>query len=473
MKTETAVTMPWPTIASAARALARGEVSAEALTRDCLASLLQRDSDLHVVARLDPDRALAQAAASDARRRAGRALGPLDGIPLAHKDVFFRAGVPSASGSRSRLGFVPDATAHVIERLDAVGAVDLGRLNMVEIALGPTGLNQAMGSPRNPWSRDHIAGGSSSGSAVAIAAGLCFGGLGTDTGGSIRTPAACCGLVGLKPTFGAVSRRGVLPLSVSLDHVGVLARTVGDAEAIFAAIAGPDPEDPWSVRPPALRPSADIREIRVGVPEDLRRFGVVPEVAELLQTSVDALRQLGLRIVPVSLDWFEPANTAVNIVLASEAAAIWRRQLEDAPGLLDPDTRARLAPGIAYSAVDYIDALRLRGKLLQEALSGVFARVDMLHLPVLPIPVPTVAEARRPNGIDYLSFAYASRSINLLGLPALALPMGLTGNGLPNGFQLVGRPHSEALLLAIGRAHEAAGPAFPRPAPPAQARRSV
>lgn len=443
------------TLAATAAALAAGAVTAEVLTRAALDRLMALDPMLHVIAALDPDRALDQARAADARRRAGASLGPLDGIPLAHKDLFWRAGRPAASGSRALAAFVPTETAHVIERLDDAGAVDLGRLAMVEIALGPTGLNPEFGTPRNPWNPHYVTGGSSSGPACAVAAGLVFGALGSDTGGSIRTPASCCGVVGLKPTFGRVSRRGVLPLSISLDHVGPIARTVADAALLFAAIAGDDPRDPWSA-PGRVGHAPDPAGLRLGVPRDLAPFRLDPEIAALCRTSVEVLRDLGVTIVTVDLDWFDDANVAVNIVLAAEAAALWRAEIERTPCRLGTATRERLLPGLAYRATDYIDALRLRTALLEGPVAALFSEVDALHLPVLPVPVPTIAEAETPGAVDYVAFAYPSRAINLLGLPAIALPMGLTRNGLPAGMQLVGPPWSDEFLLALGMRYEAA-----------------
>lgn len=454
------------TIAEAAAALAGGIVTAETLTRACLDRLAARDPALRVIARLDPDRALAQARAADARRRAGASLGPLDGIPLAHKDLFWRAGRAAAAGSRALATFVPTETAHVTERLDAAGAVDLGRLAMVEIALGPTGLNPEFGTPRNPWNPDHITGGSSSGPAAAVAEGLVFGALGSDTGGSIRTPASCCGVVGLKPTFGRVSRRGVLPLSTSLDHVGPIARTAADAALLFAAIAGHDPRDPWSAPDRVDRAPGPAR-LRIGVPRDLAPFRLHTEIAALCRESVQVLSDLGATIVPVELEWFDDANAAANVVLAAEAAALWRAELERTPCRLGAATRERLLPGLAYRATDYIDALRLRTALLGGPVAALFAAVDVLHLPVLPVPVPTIAEAEQPGAIDYLAFAYASRAINLLGLPALALPMGMTRNGLPAGMQLVGPPWSDEALLALGARYEAASASAGHPPSPA------
>ncbi|RMD65400.1 MAG: amidase, partial [Alphaproteobacteria bacterium] len=233
-------------LVEAARGIVARQFSSLELTEACLARIARIGPALNCIAAIDPDAARHAARAADDELAAGRIRGPLHGVPLAHKDMFYRAGRRSACGSRILADFIPEVTAHVLTRLDAAGALDIAQLNMVEFALGTTGHNEITGTPRNPWNPAHIPGGSSSGSAVAVAARLVFAALGSDTGGSIRLPAACCGLIGLKPTYGRVSRFGVMPLSFTLDHIGPLARTVADAAWILQVIAGPDPADPTS-----------------------------------------------------------------------------------------------------------------------------------------------------------------------------------------------------------------------------------
>ncbi len=442
--------------------IAAGQVSSLEVTQACLERFERYGGHLNCVARIGPEVALAAASHADAERRAGRLRGPLHGVPLAHKDMFYRRGRVSACGSRIRADFVPDHTATVLARLDDAGALDIACLNMVEFALGPTGHNEITGTPRNPWNPDHITGGSSSGPAAAVAGRLVYGTLGSDTGGSIRIPAACCGLVGMKPTYGLVSRHGTLGLSFTLDHPGPLARTVADCALLLQVIAGHDPQDAaTSTRPVPDYVAAleeDVRGLRVAVPKNYFYDPATSEVRALMDESLRVLRALGLEIIPVEIPSIELANPMVSLIIAVEGAALHSRWLRERPQDYGKQTLGRLLPGLLFPATRYIDALNLRQKVLADFSQAVFSRADLLHLPVIPTAVPTIAEsdlASNPGFLDFiLGFGHCTRPFNYLGLPALSVPAGFTANGLPCGMQLVGRPFSEALLLRVAHAYE-------------------
>ncbi len=442
--------------------IAAGRLSSQEVTQACLERFERHAGRLHCVARIDPEAALAAASRADAERRAGRVRGPLHGVPLAHKDMFYRQGRISACGSRIRADFVPDHTATALARLDTAGALDIACLNMVEFALGPTGHNEITGTPRNPWNPDHITGGSSSGPAAAVAGRLVYGTLGSDTGGSIRIPAACCGLVGMKPTYGLVSRHGTLGLSFTLDHPGPLARTTADCALLLQVIAGHDPQDAaTSTRavPDYLAAlEKDVRGLKVAVPKNYFYDPVTPEVRALMDESLRVLRGLGLEIIPVEIPSIELANPMVNLIIAVEGAALHSRWLRERPHDYGKQTLGRLLPGLLYPATRYIDALNLRQKVLADFSKAVFSQADLLHLPVIPTAVPTVAEsdsATNPGFLEFiLNFGHCTRPFNYLGLPALSVPAGFTGNRLPCGMQLVGRPFDEALLLRVAHAYE-------------------
>ena len=448
------------TLAQAAAAIAKRQLSAVELTQASLDRLAGVGEGLNCVAGMDREAALQAAERADSAPR--RTRGPLHGVPLAHKDMYYRKGRVSACGSRIRADFVADHTATVLERLDKAGTLDVARLNMVEFAYGPTGHNEITGTPRNPWNPDHITGGSSSGPAAAVAAGLVYGSLGSDTGGSIRIPASCCGLVGMKPTYGRASRYGSLGLSFTLDHPGPLTRTVEDCALLLQAICGSDANDATtSERPvPDFLAAIDkpIRGLRIAVPENYFYDPVVPAVRSVMEQSLAVFKGLGAKIVPVSIPSIDLANPMVMLVMAVEAAALHGRWLRERPHDYGKQTLGRLLPGLLYPATRYVDALNLRGKVMKNFADAVFERADLLHLPVLPIEVPTIAESdvsSNPGFSDFvLSFGHCTRPFNYLGLPAMSVPAGVTSNGLPCGMQLVGRPFDEALLLRAARAYE-------------------
>ncbi len=474
-----------------ARRLAAGTLSPVDLVEAAIARAEALNPRLNAFIAIEADGARAAARESAARLRAGRPRGPLEGVPLAVKDVFWRAGRPMTAGARRPVVEVASEDATAVARLEAAGAVLLGPLGLHEFAYGITSANPHHGLVRNPWALDHHPGGSSGGSAAALSAGLVYGALGTDTGGSIRIPAALCGVVGLKPTYGRVSRHGVYPLAWSLDHVGPMARTVADAALLLGVIAGPDPRDPTASRRPvpdyqaALVPAgpAALKGLRVGVPGGFFFDRAEPEVARLARGAIERLEQLGAAVRAVSLPHAEAAVPAGLLVLLAEAASVHAARLAIDAASYGADVRARLEQGRLVLAVDYLAAQRTRALVRQEMVDAL-REVDCLVTPTTPVPAGPIDEAAAgPGDIHRRAMTHFTRPFNLTGLPALSLPCGFVraaaadGSGsdvylsagagayLPVGLQLVGRPFDEATLLTLAAPLEAElGLAARRPA---------
>ena len=411
---------------------------------------------------LQAEAALESAAAADAALARGDAPGPLHGVPLAHKDMFYRTGHVTTCGSRIRKDFVPDHDSTALARLDQAGAIYLGGLNMAEFATGPTGHNEHWGDCRNPWNQAHISGGSSSGSGASVGGRVVYGALGSDTGGSVRLPSACCGVVGLKPTNGLVSRHGLMPLSYTLDTVGPLARTVRDAARITGVIAGHDPLDPTSSQRPVHDYEAALAEgaagLRIGVPTDYFYDIASDEVRALMERSLDVFRAAGAEVVEVRMPDIARINHLSNVVLSSEAAAIHEPWIAGRPDDYQEQVRNRYEPGLHVPAVKYIQALSARAGLLREFVDTALAGVDALHTPGIPFPIPTRDETNVGGGERMAQMvaglSWCTRAANYLGGPALIVPCGFTESGLPSAFQLMGRPFSEAALFRLGHAYQ-------------------
>lgn len=444
-----------------ARMIRDGEISSLDLTTSMLERIDRWQPIINAFIKVDEERALASARAADVELRRSGPRGLLHGVPLAHKDMFDRPGEIVTYGSRLRRDTRTAAQATVLQRLDAAGAVTLGSLNMAEFAYSPTGANTLTGFARNPWNPAHICGGSSSGSAAAVAAGLCFGALGSDTGGSIRQPASICGVVGLKPSFGRVSLHGAMPLSFSLDCVGPLARTVRDAARLLSIIAGADPDDPRTLPEPVPDYEAACQAvpeaIRIGVPQEYFWDGVEPGIGTVLNGVIGEAARSGLQTIRLHIPDLAPVVAAANIVVGAESAALHRRTLAADPDAFSDAVRARIENGLGYTAQDYIDALTYRGSALARFLEATRA-VDALAVPCLGIPTPTVAEADAPSSGTLSSLAaqltYWVRPINFLGLPAISVPCGFGPGQLPIGLQLIGKPLGEARLLQVASAFE-------------------
>lgn len=447
-----------------ADAVAARELSAVEVVSATVARAERLQPELNCFISLQPEAALERAAEADAALARGAEPGPLHGVPLAHKDMFYRAGHVTTCGSRIRKNFVADHDSTALARLDEAGAIYLGGLNMAEFATGPTGHNEHWGDCRNPWNRAHISGGSSSGSGAAVAGRVVFGALGSDTGGSVRLPSACNGVVGLKPTNGLVSRYGLMPLSHTLDTVGPLARTVRDAARLSAVIAGHDPHDPTSSKRHVPDYEAALAEgargLRVGVPTSYFYDIACDEVRTLVERSLDVLRDAGVTVVEVSVPDIKRINHLSNVVLSSEAAAIHEPWLRDRPEDYQVQVRSRYEPGLHVPAVKYIQALAARAGLLREFVDTALAGVDAMHTPGIPFPVPTREETNVDGGDRMASMvaglSWCTRAANYLGGPGLIVPCGFTDSGLPASFQLMGRPFSEATLLRLGHAYQSA-----------------
>ncbi len=445
-----------------AAALKNREISSVEITEAAIHALKTRGCNLNAVAGLDPDTAVAAARRADGDLASGHIRGPLHGVPLAHKDMYYRAGRISGCGSRIRADFVPRVTSTALKRLDAAGALDIARLNMVEFAAGPTGHNEITGTPSNPWNPEHLTGGSSSGPAAAVAGRMVFAALGSDTGGSIRLPASACGLVGIKATYGRVSRFGAMPLSFTLDHVGPLTRTVEDCALMLQVLSGFDPRDPTSSRKPVPDYRRDLEKgakgCRIAVPENYFREPLHADVARVMDESIRVFENLGAEIVPVRLPGMEHANPLVTLIIAVESAAYHDRWIRERPGDYGRQTLGRFQAGLFYPAVRYVEALAYRQEFLARFNDAVFSKADVLHAPVWPYPVPTIAESdveANPGFSDFvMNLTRCTRPFNYLGLPALSVPSGFTHNGLPCGFQLVGRAFDETTLFRIARAYE-------------------
>ena len=442
--------------------IAQGAISSEALTRVCLARLERFGPELNAIVSIDAAAALEAARRIDLAQMRGEDIGRLGGVPLAHKDVFYRAGRVCASGSKIRRDFVPGRTATVLARLEAAGAVNLGALSMSEFALSPTGYNEHYGHGRNPWNTAHCSGGSSSGSGAAVAARLVFGSLGSDTGGSIRYPAAMCGVTGLKPTYGRVSRAAVMPLAWTLDCVGPLARSALDCARLLSVIAGADPADGHALPVPVPdyeeSLNGKIRGLRIAVPRPYYYDAVDDQVRRALEQSLTVLREQGAVIVETAAPDMALVNAMMQLVMSVEAATLHRRWLAERPQDYADQVRARIEPGFCYPATRYAEALALRAKIAQDYLSVAMRGADLLHLPAVPVTVPTIEQTSGGSPADVAraidAVTHCVRAINYLGLPAIAVPAGFSSNGLPIGFQLVGRHFDEATLLRVADAYQ-------------------
>jgi aspartyl-tRNA(Asn)/glutamyl-tRNA(Gln) amidotransferase subunit A len=453
-----------PSLAATAAAIRQGKVSPVEVTRRCLDRITRLDGRLRAFITVDADRALVAARRLEDEAGRGQWRGALHGVPLAFKDLCVIRGLPTSCGTRTADYFAAEPECTAASRLLAAGAVCLGKLNMTELAMGALGDNPHHGHARNPWAVEHCPGGSSSGSGVAVAAGLALGAIGTDTGGSIRLPAAACGITGLKPTYGRVSRAGAMALSWSNDHLGPMARTAHDCALMLQAVAGPDPLDATASAHPVddyvAALDAPVRGLRVGVPRNFFFQRLDAEMEAAVRQAVAVLATLGARVEEIRLPDPQVLNDITGLVSRSESTAIHGGLLRDRPHELGPFTRARLELGLSVPAYDYLQALRLRARMARTFAREVWSEVDVLAAPVIPEPAPPLRAALEGTLEEIVErqgrFSRLTRPFNGLGLPALSLPCGFSTGGLPLAFQLVGRPFDEATVLRLGHAYQCA-----------------
>jgi aspartyl-tRNA(Asn)/glutamyl-tRNA(Gln) amidotransferase subunit A len=446
-----------------ARLIATRVVSPVEVVRVHLDRIAALDGGLRAYITVCAEAALQAARAAEAALAAGQPVGPLHGVPYALKDLYDTAGVRTTGGSKIFAARVPAADATVARRLAQAGAILLGKLNMVEFAYGPEGLNPHYGHARNPWDRGvhRMAGGSSSGSGVAVAAGLAPGALGSDTGGSIRIPASLCGITGLKPTYGRVSRSGVLPLAWSMDHVGPMTRSAADCALMLGAMAGYDPADAsTSVLPVPDYVAAltgDVKGLRVGLLRSFFLEGATPEVRAAVEAAAKTLAAAGAVVDEVSLETMTYVPAAALAVVGVEALAYHADLLRTRGAEYDPDIARRLRVGAFVSGVHYVRAQQVRA-LVRDEVDRALARRDVLLAPSTPIPAPAVDERQLTAGDGPSDVRSAlirfTRPFNVSGHPACALPCGFTSAGLPIGLQLVGRPFDEATVLRAADAFQ-------------------
>jgi aspartyl-tRNA(Asn)/glutamyl-tRNA(Gln) amidotransferase subunit A len=454
-------------IREAAAELRAGNVSSVELTTAALERIQRLDPKLNAFLTVTAGPALDQARRADEELREGHDRGSLHGIPIALKDLFLTRGVRTTGGSKLYEHYVPEIDAAVVERLTAAGAVLMGKLNMHELAYGITSANPHFGPVRNPWNTKHSPGGSSGGSGAAVAAGFVFAAMGSDTGGSIRIPASFCGVAGIKPTYGRVSRYGTFPLGYSLDHMGPLARSVRDAAMVLNAIAGHDARDAASSRRAVedFVPAAgvSIRGVRIGVPENYYFERLDPGVEVGVRGLLRLAAALGAEIRPVRVPDIAALNAVARVILLAEASAVYESQMQDR-SKFGVDVLALLDQGRLIPATDYVNAQRLRRRMRQQ-FAELWRDVDCLVAPATPAPAPKIGQTTVLLGGEEedvrLAATRFARGINVLGLPAVSLPCGLTSEGLPAGAQIVGPAFSEAALARVGAALEDAGAGVP------------
>ena len=448
----------WLTASEAARAFASKKLSPVELLTALLARIERLDPKLHAFIRLDADAAMDAAHAAEAEITNGRIRGPLHGVPIGIKDIIDVAGVPTTCHSKILLDNIARADSVVVSKLRQAGAIVMGKLSTHEFAIGGPSFDLPFPPARNPWNPDHHPGGSSSGSGAGVSAGLFPLALGTDTGGSVRNPASCCGIVGLKPTYGLVSRRGVFPLSFTLDHIGPMTRSVADNALLLDAIAGHDPADPGSA-PSSARYfgrmlDRGVRDLRVGF---VRHFHEIdkpahPEVMAALDDAARVLQAEGAEVRSVTLPSLNEFAAVNWVILCSEAWSIHAPWLRERPGDYGQLARQRLMPGAFMNAGDYVGAQRRRAEMIA-SVEDVFRDFDVLICASSMDPASRIEDAAETSR----TYPRQARTpFNVTGHPALAMMAGLSTNGLPLSVQFVGRYFEDATVLRVAAAFERA-----------------
>jgi len=444
----------WLSLTEASHLVRDKKISPVELTQGCLKRIEELNPKLNAFITVTTDAALEQARAAESEIQRGHWRGPLHGVPIALKDLFDTAGVKTTAASGLFKDRVPTQDAEIVRRLKDAGAVLLGKLNMHEFAYGGSTVISYYGPVHNPWSLDHEAGGSSSGSAVAMAAGLCYGSVGSDTGGSIRQPSAYCGTVGLKPTYGRVSTRGVIPLSWLYDHVGPMTRSVADAATMLQVLAGFDPEDANSADQPVPDYAAALRQsgtLRVGVPRAYFYEGLHPDIESAINAALAVIGKLAASVHDIEM----PASNDTTI-LRAEAHAYHAEYAKKSPELYQPETLKRIRAGEDVTVATYIQARR-QVEQYRHNIRKVFETVDLLVTPTTPVPPFTISEllADMDNlRTKEILTLRNTRPFNILGLQSISVPCGFTQSGLPIGLQISGAPWAEANVLSLAHAYE-------------------
>jgi aspartyl-tRNA(Asn)/glutamyl-tRNA(Gln) amidotransferase subunit A len=444
-----------------AAAIAAGKVTSAEATAEASKRARAVHAKTNAVITFEDDAALAAAKVADASLAIGRSLGALHGVPLAHKDMFDRTGRIPSWGAKIRRDTPCGGNATVIERLERAGSHSIAALHLTEFAFGPTGHNYVLGHAKNPWDQTRITGGSSSGSAISVATGVVPAALGSDTAGSLRLPAAACGVASLKPTWTRVSRAGAMPLSPSLDCVGPIARDVRDLALLFRIVAGHDVRDGASSHLPVPGPEAfaarSIAGMRIGVDEALIAQAD-PSVQTRLATALAVLVKAGAVRVAVTWPDWRTFDHLTQLLQLPEVASAHGMHIRRHGVDFGPQVRARIEFGHYVSGADHQTALRARGSMLAKTLAETYAACDVTILPTLADPLPTIADLDVAGGPKLQAamgrVVHYCRPVNYLGLPALTLPYAREGHALPNGFQLVGRPFGEAGLIRLGLAYQ-------------------
>jgi len=443
------------------RRIQKKEISLVEVVAAHLARIESLEPKLNSFITLLPDQALDAARQAEKEIREGRYRGPLHGIPIGLKDLYYTNGIRTTSGSKLFDAFIPPFDSTVASRLREAGTILLGKLNMHPLAYGPTGENAEYGHMHNPWNPALIAGGSSGGSGSAAASGECTLTMGSDTGGSIRIPAALCGLVGLKPTYGRLSRYGLTPLAWSQDHAGPLARTVEDCALVLNAAAGYDPNDPTSIKLPVpdytRGLTGEIKGLCVGVPKEYFEVPLDGQVKEAFWKAVGRLGDLGAVVSEVSWPMYPDSMAIASTIQMGEATAYHSKLIRSHGSRIYPPVRLRLEAGLFISSVDYVQAQRARSLFYQRSLD-LLREVDLLAGPTVPVTAFEIGETKVKVG-DTLVGAIAlltqyTRPFNLNGFPAITVPCGFSVNGLPIGLQLAGRPLEEETVLRAAHAYE-------------------
>jgi aspartyl-tRNA(Asn)/glutamyl-tRNA(Gln) amidotransferase subunit A len=451
------------TLVQAADAVRNGEATSVELLRALLANLDAVNPQINATIWLDREGAEEAANEADKAVRKKAWLGPLHGVPMAHKDMYYQAGKLSTCGSGLRRDFRPTVTATVIEKLSEAGAYTFGGLNMAEFAQNPTGHNKTFGDCHNPWNLPYITGGSSSGSGATVAARCNYMALGSDTGGSIRLPAAACGVTGIKPTQTRVSRSGVMPLSFSADNVGPLCRTAQDCARIMNVIAGHDPRDPTSSHLPVPDYEApldgDLRGLRVGVPTTYFLDATDTPVVDAMEAALMVLAGRGAVVQRIPLPLMDAVSAYAGIISRVEGATIHAQWMRTSVQEYGGSISGRMYPAYAIPATYYTEALSRRGPILRVFASEVFGKVDVLVMPTIRTNLPLLSETnveQGPPGTEhkFLAVSANTRPFNYLGLPAVSVNCGFDPNGCPIGLQIAARPFAEARVLKVADAFQ-------------------